>query len=165
MPKKKSSKQLDREVLQALPKRVQAAQKKLAAASGPSTYRTTEQLERDIKSGLPKSKQPGYKTGQLGARGLVASELKMFRPSDDELLQYVEEVIKDPNVTPRWLVGTYGAFNLAPVIGADVWTHGNLWREKHKLTPAAEKWFADYADGFVTELRKIRDEIEQRLPS
>jgi hypothetical protein len=166
--KKKSPAQLDREVAEHLRSRAQAAQRRLASVQAPLrvTYRDPAQIERDIAAAaLPEVPQSGYRTGQIEARGLVASEVTTSQPTDEELLEYIEDLIKDPDSDPDLVIGTHGAIPLSKVIGSEVWTHGNLWREKRTLTPAARKWFSDYAKGFVAELRKIRDEIAPRLPS
>jgi len=102
--------------------------------------------------------------GRLDAQGLVASDLKFGLPSH-EVVRRCTSVL---NEAATWksadledvLVGTYGATHLAKIIGADVWAHGNLWREdSRQLTPEVCKWFADYTDAFIAELHGIITEL------
>jgi hypothetical protein len=114
--------------------------------------------------------QSGAAKGHLDSRGLVASELKMTRHSDEDLLKYIEESIDEalawkPLDLENVLVATYGGQKLAELIGADVWTHGNLWREDRELTQEVCRWFAAYVESYVAELRKNLTAIAGTFPS
>lgn len=128
------------------------------------------QLESVIAASFFDAPQSGSTRGWLDARGLIASDLKRQLPTEEILLEG-EDAIKEalawkPLDLEDVLVGTHGGEKLAEMIGADVWTHGNLWREEDReLTREVCAWFADYVASYVAELRKILTELAGTLPS
>jgi hypothetical protein len=129
-----------------------------------------DQLDSVIAEANCDEPQSGAAKGLLDARGLVASELKLTHPTDEDLLKYIEESIEEALAwktrdLEKVLVGTYGGPKLAELTGVDVWTHGNLWREDRALTQEICRWFAAYTDSHVAELRKILSALAGTFPS
>ena len=137
------------------------------------TSMTLAQIDSMIAEANYDGPQSGATKGLLDARGLVASELKVTRPTDEALLEYIEESIDEALAwkscdLEEVLVGTYGGPKLGELTGVDVWTHGNSWREEREdrvLTEEICRWFTAYTDSYVTELRKILNVLAGTFPS
>ena len=133
------------------------------------TNMSLAQLDQVIEESNSEEPCSASTKGQIEARGLGASELKMKRSTEETILE-CEDALNEalawqPLDLENVLVGSYGGEKLAELIGGDVWTHGNLWREDRELTQCVCNWFADYTEGYVTELRKILTELAGTLPS
>ena len=130
-----------------------------------------DQLDGVIAEANCNEPQSGAVKGLLDARGLVASELKLTHPTDEDLLEYIEESIEEAlawetHDLENVLVSTYGGPKLAELTGVDVWTHGNAWREEDRvLTAEIGRWFAAYRDNYIAELRKALSVLAGTLPS
>ncbi len=131
---------------------------------------TRGQLESVIDASNSDSQlRSGSIKGYLDARGLIASDLMMNRPTSEVFLECEDAI----NEALEWepldfedvMVGSYGAEKLAELIGGDVWTHGNLWREDRVLTHFVCRWFAAYVESYIAELRRLRTELAGALPS